>query len=86
MSNSSKSIISGVAGILLILAAFRDLLSPLEAVLMILGVILLSLGATIADRDRRLMKEYNKMRTMHELRDSVKNKDETDDPQERTSC
>jgi len=80
MSNSSKSISSGVAGILLILAALRDLLSPLEAVLMILGVILLSLGATIADRDRRLMKEYNKVRTMHELRSSVKEKDESDEP------
>jgi hypothetical protein len=76
MSNNRKSIISGIVGILLILIAVRDVLSTLDGVLLISGVILLALGATIADRDRDLLKKHQHQELMEELHNSVEGDNE----------
>ncbi len=71
MTNNSKSIFSGIAGILLILIAVQDQLSIFDSVILVVGIILLSIGSTIADRDRELKKEAYHKELMRELHEAV---------------
>jgi hypothetical protein len=71
MTNNNKSILSGIAGILLILSAVQDELSTFNSVMLVVGVILLAIGSTIADRDRELKKEAYQEELMKELHDAV---------------
>jgi len=71
MTNNSKSIISGIAGILLILIAVQEQLPTFNSVILVVGVILLAIGSTIADRDRELKKEAYQEELMKELHNAV---------------
>lgn len=72
MSNNIKSIIIGIAGISMILTAIRDVLTTLNGVFLVIGIILLALGSTIADRDREKKREHEYQEFMRELYGTIK--------------
>ena len=71
MNNSRKSILSGIAGMLLILVAVRSALSSMDATLLVVGVILLAIGAAIADRDREMRMDVDQRERMRELDSAI---------------
>lgn len=71
MNNSRKSILSGIAGMVLILVAVRNALSSFDGMLLIVGVILLAIGAAIADRDRELKMDVDRRDRLRELHSAI---------------